>query len=106
MVIYFLILLSLCNSSELFEDYYEEAEKYLKKLTIEQRIGQMFIPQFYPPIDYYEFPEVTPGGFLLFASAFNYNAKFIKENIKKKFKEHPLIILDYLWAFLLMKKEE
>ena len=83
MVIYFLILLSLCNSSELFEDYYEEAEKYLKNLTIEQRIGQMFIPQFYPPIDYYEFPEVTPGGFLLFASAFNCGAKFIKENIKK-----------------------
>ena len=83
MVIFFLILLTLCNSSELFEDYYEEAEKYLKNLTIEQRIGQMFIPQFYPPTDYYEFPEVTPGGFLLFASAFKYNAKFIKENIKK-----------------------
>ena len=85
--IYFLILLVLCNSYELFEEYYEEAEKYMKKMTMEEKIGQMFFPDFDPTVDYFKFPNITPGGYVLFANAFEYNETFIKDNIKKMQKE-------------------
>ena len=87
MEIYFLFLLALCNSYELFEEYYEEAEKYMKKMTIEDKIGQMFFPDFDPTIDYFKFPNITPGGYVLFGNAFEYDKNFIKDNIKKIQKE-------------------
>ena len=87
MAIYFLILLVLCNSYELFEEYYEEAEKYMKKMTMEEKIRQMFFPDFDPTVDYFKFPNITPGGYVLFANAFEYNETFIKDNIKKMQKE-------------------
>ena len=37
MLIYYLLLFSLYYSKELFEDYYKEAEKYLKKMSLEDR---------------------------------------------------------------------
>ena len=35
-----------CKMLELFEEYYEEAEKFLSKMTLEQKVGQMFFPKF------------------------------------------------------------
>ena len=46
MLINYLLLIALCYSSELFEKYYEEAEKYLQNMTIKERIGQMFFPRY------------------------------------------------------------
>ena len=42
----FLIILNSISSKELFEDYYEEAEKILKNMTIYEKIGQMFIGRY------------------------------------------------------------
>ena len=46
MVIYYLLLIALCSSSELFEDYYKQAEEIMKTMTLEEKIGQMFFPRF------------------------------------------------------------
>ena len=48
MVIIFEIiaLIAFCSTSELFEDHYKEAEKILSKMTLEQKVGQMFFPRF------------------------------------------------------------
>lgn len=90
MVFYFFIFIFLLisyNSYELFEDYYNEAEKYLNKLTLEQKIGQIFFSEFDSTKDYTEYPDITPGGYVLFSNAFNFEEKYIKENIKKIQKE-------------------
>jgi len=78
MLIYYLLLFSLCFSYELFEPYYKEAEKILQNLTIEERIGQMFFPRF--SLDNYtdDIMKRKPGGFVLFADDFNNEADFIQ----------------------------
>ena len=41
-LIYYSILLVVCSSLELFEEFYEEAEKTMKNFIIEERIAQLF----------------------------------------------------------------
>jgi beta-N-acetylhexosaminidase len=82
MLIYYLLLFSLCFSYELFEPYYKEAEKILQNLTIEERIGQMFFPRF--SLENYtdDIKNRRPGGYVLFAYDFNYDEKYIQNYIK------------------------
>ena len=80
---YLVTLFTLCLSSELFEEYYEEAEKFLKKMTIEEKIGQMFFPRFNLKNSSDDIKNKKPGGFVLFAYDFNYNESYIQQYIKK-----------------------
>ena len=79
----FLIILTLCSSSELFEEYYSQAEKYLNKMTIEERIGQMFFPRYDPETASDDIKNRKPGGFVLFAKDFNYEEDYIKNYIQE-----------------------
>ena len=82
MLLYNLLLFSFCYSSELFEEYYKEAETYMQKLTMEERIGQMFFPRFNLANSSDDIKNRKPGGFMLFAYDFNYDEEFIKNYIK------------------------
>ena len=79
---YFLIILfAICYSYELFEDYYKEAEKYLKNMTMTEKIGQMFFPRFNLTNSSYDIKNKKPDGFVLFANDFNFDEKFIQQYI-------------------------
>ena len=82
-MIFYLLLFSLCYSSELFEDYYEEAEKYLKKMTLEQKVNQMFFPKYNSKRREEDFPDNIPGGYVLYEEHFNYNESFIQEYVSE-----------------------
>ena len=82
MVIYYLILFSLCYSADLFEEYYEEAKKYVDKMALEEKIGQMFFPRFHLETYSDEIKEKKPGGFVLYAKDFNYDVDYIQNYIK------------------------
>ena len=83
MVFYYFLLFALCYSSELFEEYYTKAEAVMKKMTLEDKIGQMFFPRFnlttYPD----DIKNKKPGGYVLFAYDFNTTETFIQDYITK-----------------------
>ena len=83
LIIYFLLLFTLCSSTELFEEYYPEAEKYLKNMTMEERIGQMFFPRFDKSSSEDDIKNRKPGGFVLFAYDFKYDEEYIQNYIKE-----------------------
>ena len=77
------MLFTLCSSTELFEEYYPEAEKYLKNMTMEERIGQMFFPRFNKSSSADDIKKRKPGGFVLFGYDFNYDEEYIQNYIKE-----------------------
>jgi len=83
MFFYFLVLFILCNSYELFEDYYDEAEKIMNKMTIEERVGQMFFASFIRSKHIDQIQNKKIGGFVLFGNDFNYNETYIQQYISK-----------------------
>ncbi len=84
--LFILIILTFCSSSELFEEYYKEAEEYMKNMTIEEKIGQMFFQRYYESHAIKDIKNKTIGGFILFAKDFNYNETYIKNYIKEMHK--------------------
>ena len=83
MVIYYLLLIALCSSSELFEDYYKEAEEVMKNMTLEEKIGQMFFPRFNLANSSDDIQNRKPGGFVLFGYDFNFNESYIQNYISE-----------------------
>ena len=83
MVLYYLLLFALCSSKDLFEDYYQKAEEFMKGMTLEEKIGQMLFPRFNLTNYTDDIPIKKPGGFVLFAYDFNYNETFIQQYINK-----------------------
>jgi len=83
LITYFLLLFTLCSSTELFEEYYPEAEKYLNNMTMEERIGQMFFPRFNKSSSADDIKNRKPGGFVLFAYDFKYDEEYIQNYIKE-----------------------
>ena len=73
MVIIFEIiaLIAFCSTSELFEEHYKEAEKILSKMTLEQKVAQMFFPRFNNDTKDEDITKKFPGGFVLYAIDFN-----------------------------------
>ena len=96
MVIYYLLLIALCSSSELFEDYYKQAEEIMKTMTLEEKIGQMFFPRFNLTNSSDDIQNRKPGGFVLFGYDFNFNESFIQnyisdiQNLSYKYSRLPL----------------
>ena len=83
MVIYYLLLIALCSSSELFEDYYKQAEEVMKNMTLEEKIGQMFFPRFNLANSSDDIQNRKPGGFVLFGYDFNFTESYIQNYISE-----------------------
>lgn len=84
------------ESKELFGEYYNEAEKYLQKMTLEEKIAQMFFIRYNETKAIEEITKKKLGGFVLYAIDFkceeNYIINKIKElqNLSIKFSNLPL----------------
>ena len=83
MLILYLFLFSVCYSTELFEKYYDQAERYLKNLTMHERIGQMFFPRFNITTYEDDISYRKPGGYVLFAYDFDNDEDFIQYYIQE-----------------------
>ena len=72
-------------SNELFAKYYEQAEQIMKDMTIEEKVGQMFLVR-YPDNGVIEqIKEEAPGGYILFGKDFDNETK---ESILKELIEN------------------
>ena len=81
----FLFLLNLIKSKDLFEDYYEEAEKILKGMTRNEIIGQIFLPRYSLDTADSEIRKYSPGGFILFANNLvNHTEQQLIEELNKR----------------------
>ena len=56
------------NSKDIFEDYYDKAEKILNNMTRNEKIGQMFLPRYSLETSDYQIKKYSPAGFVLFAN--------------------------------------
>lgn len=81
-------------SNELFGSYYDKAKKIMKKMTIEEKVGQLFLVRYHDDVDN-EISKYHPGGYILFASDFKYEDKSsITEKLKSNQSKSkiPLIL--------------
>ena len=96
MVLYYFLLFALCVSKELFEDYYEKAEEFMKNMTFEEKVSQMIFPRFNYTNRTDDIKNKKPGGYVLFAYDFNYSETFIQnymqeiQNLSKEYTGLPL----------------
>ena len=58
------------NNGELFEEYYEEAEKIVNTMTVEEKVGQLFWVGLHYEKYNQELSTMYPGGYITFA--YNY----------------------------------
>ena len=72
------------ESNELFAKYYEKAEKLLKTMTLEEKVGQMFLVSFQKNEVIEQIKKYNPGGYILFARDFENETK---NSILKKLQE-------------------
>lgn len=78
----------------IFKKYYDKAKKLVDKMTIEEKIGQIFLVR-YNANDVFFQKEYFPGGYILFAKDFeNHTKESIKQEIEKdqKLSKYPLIM--------------
>ena len=68
---------------DLFEEYYDEADKIMSAMTLEEKVGQLFYAR-YPLNSDDEIVNENPGGYILFARDFkNETKESILEKISK-----------------------
>ena len=82
------------DSSELFGNYYKKASKTMKVMTLEEKIGQLFLVRYNENVDS-EIFNYFPGGYILFARDFqNEDKNSITEKLSKNQSESkiPLIL--------------
>ena len=85
----------LIKKKDLFEDYYDDALKMMKTMSLEEKIGQLFLVRYdkYSAIN--EINNYYTGGYLLFAKDFNNHTK---ESISSEISnlqdtsKYPLVI--------------
>ena len=83
MVLYYFLLFALCVSKELFEDYYAKADEFMKNMSFEDKISQMIFPRFNYKNRTDDIINKKPGGYVLFAYDFEYNATFIQNYMQE-----------------------
>ena len=83
MVLYYFLLFALCVSKELFEDYYAKADEFMKNMSFEDKISQMIFPRFNYTNRTDDIINKKPGGYVLFAYDFEYNATFIQNYVQE-----------------------
>ena len=69
------------KKKELFQDYYKKAEKLMKKMTLEEKVSQMFMVRYPGKGAFTEIKKYRPGGYVLFAQDFKNETK---KSMKKK----------------------
>lgn len=69
---------------ELFSDYYAEADKKLQKMTLEEKVGQLFLVRYDVATSPKQISEYYAGGFVLFVKDFQNHTK---ESIKAELRE-------------------
>ncbi len=80
--------------NSIFKDYYKEASKIVSKMTLEEKVGQLFLVR-YDKNETSTWNEYNPGGYLLFAKDFeNHTKDSIKKEIdnNQKNSKYPLIM--------------
>ena len=63
------------KKQELFEQYYEQAEEKMKEMTLEEKVGQMFLARYPETGVDQEIKELNPGGYILFGRDFENESK-------------------------------
>ena len=82
-------------SNDLFGKYYSEANKIIKDMSLEEKIGQLFLVRYDGNLANTYISKYNAGGFLLFAKDFDGKTKsIIKDEIdsKQKLSKIPLAI--------------
>lgn len=80
-------------SQELFADYYFEAQKILEKMSLEEKVGQLFLVRFNKEVEK-QIKGYYPGGYVLYACDFEDKTK---EEVTKKLQslqdesKYPLV---------------
>lgn len=69
----------------LFENYYHEAEKKIVNMTLEEKVGQLFLARMNQDVVEAEIQTFHPGGYVLFARDFENETK---ESITAKIKKY------------------
>ncbi len=69
----------------LFENYYHEAEKKIVNMTLEEKVGQLFLARMNQDVVESEIQTFHPGGYVLFARDFENETK---ESITAKIKKY------------------
>ncbi len=73
------------KKKELFESYYKKAEKLMKKMTLEEKVSQMFMARIPQKGVTTEIKKYRPGGYVLFAQDFQNETK---SSMKKKISSY------------------
>lgn len=63
------------NSDDLFSDFYEQAEELMKDMTLEEKVGQMFLARYPSNNVLTEIKNENPGGYVLFGRDFDNKTK-------------------------------
>ena len=63
------------DSNELFAQYYKQAEKLLETMTLEEKVGQMFLARYPESGVIEEIKTQNPGGYVLFSRDFDNKTK-------------------------------
>lgn len=82
-------------STELFGKYYDAASKIMKDMTLEEKIGQLFLVRYDKNLASSWVSDYYPGGFVMFAKDFaNQTKDSIKEEIDdlQSISKMPLVI--------------
>lgn len=78
----FIALFVSCSMTELFEEFYSEAEKIMENMSLEQKIGQLFFPKFNNITKDSDISRLFPGGFILFSTDFKEEENVVINNIE------------------------
>ena len=68
-------------SNDLFGKYYDEANKKMKNMSLEEKVGQLFLVRYDDNLASNWIKKYYPGGYIMFAKDFNNQTK---ESIKKE----------------------
>lgn len=63
------------NASDLFGAYYEKAKEQLQTMTLEEKVGQMFLARYPKEAEQKEIEALSPGGYILFGDDFKNETK-------------------------------
>ena len=72
-------------TDDLFSNYYAEADSILESMSIDEKVGQMFLARFPGDNVVNEIKEDNPGGYILFAKDFKNESK---DSIKSKLSSY------------------
>ena len=72
------------KTNDIFNDYYNDATKIMSEMTLEEKIGQLFLVRYDVSTSIKQITNYYAGGFVLFAKDFQNHTK---ETIKKELEE-------------------